>query len=344
MQWWPWGSEKRSSEDDGYAADYTDQELDRWEREVTGDSGNVEALAAVEAGVSMVENAFASVTVSPPIPALTPALLGLIGRAACLHGEHISLIDFRNGRLELLPSYATDVRGGSPVPADWIYWLTMPHPNGTQTTYARADAVAHFRWHCHPSQPWRGRSPLRLAKLSGETATAAERSMKDDLNIPQTRFFQAGATNEQAGLVSSWLRTGRGKIRTASGGVRSESQLHVFGPSAPPGVVTTRTAAAVEVAGALGIPVALLDPGAVGQAQRESYRRLVLLTVNPMLAVVRDELSTKLGIPDLEMSTSELAATDIIARAKTVKALVDAGLPLSDAVTAAGIMSGETAG
>ena len=184
---------------------------------------------------------------------------------------------------------------------------------------------------------------MRLARLTANTATAAERSMKDDMSIPQTRFLQlGGVTKDQADRATHWLRTGRGTIRSVSGvASKADSVLHSFGPNAPAGAVATRTAAAVEVAGALGIPVALLDPEAVGQALRESYRRFVLLTVNPMLAVLKDELRTKLDMPGLELDTSELAATDIIARAKTVKALVDAGLPLDQAVAAGGIMRGE---
>lgn len=337
MRWWPW-TERRSQ--DGDPGDYTAQELDRFEREVTGDTGNAEALAAVEAGVGMIERAFASVTVTPAIPSLTPSFLGLIGRAACLHGEHLSLVSFGNGRLELLPSYASDVRGGV-SPSEWLYWLSLPHPSGTQTTYARADSVAHFRWNCAASQPWRGRSPLRLAKLTAATATAAERSMADDLAIPAHRQIriasQGGTSSSQGKELTASVNTGRGRVRSTGGG--AISSIEKFGPDAPAGVVTTRTAAAVEVAGALGIPVALLDPGAVGQAQRESYRRLILLTVNPMLAVVQSELREKLAMPDLRLDTGDLAATDAVGRARVVKNLVDAGLPLDQAVAAAGMMA-----
>ena len=145
MRWWPW-IEKRAQD-----RAYTEQELDRFEDEVTGRTGDAEALAAVQAGVGMIERAFASVSVSPPIRALSPAFMGLVGRAACLHGEHLSLIDFRNGQLDLLPAYSSDVRGGGVSPSEWLYWLSLPHPNGTRNELSRADSVLHFRWNASPS-------------------------------------------------------------------------------------------------------------------------------------------------------------------------------------------------
>ena len=326
------------------SGDYTAQRLAEHLAEATGDAGNVAALGAVETAVGMIERAFASVAITPPVPALSPVFLALLGRSACLHGELMALLTVERGRVGLLPAHAGYVRG-SADPESWTYSLTLPGPSDSVVRLAPAAGVLHFRWNCHASSPWRGRSPLRLARLTAQTAAAAERSIAEDLRIPNVRVYnyQGARTQEQAGVLAESLNQSGGRIRTQSGrsgsGPEDLGRTVSIGPDPAAGVVSTRIAAAVEVASALGIPPALLDPQAAGQGQRESYRRFVLLTVDPMLKTVQDELRVKLDMPELTLSTNDLAATDLVSRAKTAKALVDAGFTLGEAAAAAGVMT-----
>ena len=88
---------------------------------------------------------------------------------------------------------------------------------------------------------------------------------------------------------------------------------------------------------ACNVPVSLYaaDTGAGGQ--REAWRRFLHGSLNPLALVVADELGKKLDQPDLQLDLSRTFASDLTGRARAVSSLIQAGIPVEEAMTLAGL-------
>ena len=110
----------------------------------------------------MVSRAFMTAEVkSDPIvvEALTPDVLGMIGRALIRKGQIVQYIDTSSGSLKLLPCESHDV-AGYPDPDTWRYTCTIGGPDRTYT-YNRvpSSGVIHLRYAQDPETAWRGIGP-----------------------------------------------------------------------------------------------------------------------------------------------------------------------------------------
>ena len=93
------------------------------------------ATGALEACSGMISRAFMTAEVkSDPIvvEALTPDVLGMIGRALIRKGQIVQYIDTSSGSLRLLPCESHDV-AGYPDPDTWRYTCTIGGPERTLT-------------------------------------------------------------------------------------------------------------------------------------------------------------------------------------------------------------------
>ena len=336
MRFWP-RSERRSE-----PADYTERAIAVIEAYAAGTNPDPQALAAVEGAAGMCEAAFAAARAIPDVPALDPRLLGIMGRAYVLRGEAVFVIGADDAGLFLAPVAAWDIAGPAD-PRTWTYRCDLMAPGGSQVRVLPAEGVIHVRWHCDPGAPWRGRSPLQLARVSAEVAAAAEVSMKNELAITPTRIVPTpSGSREQVAETAATLRKGgvRGVAwarQTAD--LRADPKPEILGPAPTPGTVDLRRSAAIEVAAACGIPPPLLDPQAAGQGQRESYRRFALLTIAPALRIAAAEIAAKLDAPGLRLDVGALGAIDLISRARAVQVLVAAGFETEAAARAAGVLN-----
>ena len=107
------------------------------------------------------------------------------------------------------------------------------------------------------------------------------------------------------------------------------------GADPPAAEVELLTTASAEVYAACGVPVALFATGE-GTAQRESFRRLLHATVQPLARIVSAELSAKMDA-DVALSFDTLFAADLSGRARAFQSLVKAGMDLSKAAGLAGL-------
>lgn len=343
---WPWVRSELRAAGDG-AEDATALAIADLEDRALGIRGDPATLALVQAGVGMIEAAFAVARVRPAVPALDPAMLALMGRAAAIRGEFTGAVELEAGQGVLRPGTAVEIRGGA-APATWRYRLSLVAPNGPVERTYPADAVAHIVWHADPARPWRGQSPLRTARLTAESAVGAERTMTRELAIKPARLVPApGLDPKQAAEIADkvrdggvrgvgWGRGGGATGRATGGGDPTPAVLR---PDPASGIVTLRSASATEIAAALGIPTPLISPDAAGQGQREAYRRFALLTVAPMLNVAAGVLREALDMPALRLDVGPLGAIDTISRARVAKALVDAGWSRDQAAAAAGLVA-----
>ena len=344
---WPWARSELRAAGDG-AEDATALAIADLEDRALGIRGDPATLALVQAGVGMIEAAFAAARVRPAVPALNPAMLALMGRAAAIRGEFAAAVELEAGAGVLRPGTAVEIRGGA-APATWRYRLSLVAPNGPVERTYPADAVAHIVWHADPARPWRGQSPLRTARLTAESAVGAERSMGRELQIKPARLVPApgldpkqAAQRRRQGARGRGARRGMGPRRRPGGPHDRRGRPDagdVLRPDPAGGIVTLRSASATEIAAALGIPTPLISPDAAGQGQREAYRRFALLTVAPMLNVAAGALREALDMPSLRLDVGPLGAIDTISRARVAKALVDAGWSRDQAAAAAGLVA-----
>lgn len=85
-----------------------------------------------------------------------------------------------------------------------------------------------------------------------------------------------------------------------------------------------RTAAALTVFGACGIPPSLVTLPTDGTGQREAWRRFLHGSVSPVARLVETGLAAKLDTPDLRLHFDALYAADLMGRARAWRSLVGA--------------------
>ena len=107
------------------------------------------------------------------------------------------------------------------------------------------------------------------------------------------------------------------------------------GAAPPEALVMLHDAVFSQVLAVCGIPPDLAGVTTGSQA-RESFRRFVGLTVEPLAELVAEELSDKLEEP-VSFSFDRLAAADIAGRARSAGTLVKAGWTPQEAADAVGL-------
>ena len=109
-----------------------------------------------------------------------------------------------------------------------------------------------------------------------------------------------------------------------------------FGAMVPDSSVSLRSEAAQSVLSACGVPVSLVTD-ADGTSQREAWRRFVMGSVEPLLAIVGEEVEAKLETR-VTFDLSALWAHDLAGRASSFKAMVTAGMEIERAAALSGLM------
>ena len=150
---------------------FTDAVLSAISAGVAGTGARASATAALEAAAGAIGRGFMAATVEDAPPAvaaaLTPAVLGLIGRDLIRRGESIHLIEIDRGGLRLFPAGSWDIRGAW-SPDDWMVRLDLFGPSGNTTRFVPHSSTIHCRYAVDAARPWFGIGPLGWAALSGQ--------------------------------------------------------------------------------------------------------------------------------------------------------------------------------
>ena len=234
---------------------------------------------------------------------------------------------------------------------DWKYQLETYQPPGKVRSYVvPRDAVAHFMWTEHPREPWRGVSPLGAASKLGTLAARVEAKLAEDLATPTAHLVPipcdggspkldalkgdigkaAGGAVLVEGTTSGWEET------RAQAGTRNDWKAQRLGPEIPEGLLAAYRDVQIAVGAACGIPAGLLDPAADGTAQRESYRRFVMASVQPVADQIAEVAGEALDT-EISLGFASLHAQDITGRSTAMARLVEAGLSLPDAQKLVGL-------
>ena len=334
---------------------YTDALVSLLVSRATGDSAQISATWAAEVSALLYARAFAAARVSPKntlTAAITPAFLGQVGRSLVRRGESLHMIDMDSGRLELRPAGSWDVRGG-PRESDWAYRMDLCGPSVQTSRHAPSAEVVHARYQTDPSSPWRGVSPLAGASLTADLLAALELRLGQEclgasgyvMPMPQAPGVDdldplaklvADVKSARGGTVFTETQAGGWGEGKASAPVK-DWQPSRFGSNPPEVLKSLRSDAGMAVLAACGIPTAMVMGTSDGTAMRESFRRFVMLIIEPLLDSVRFELSKKLET-EISFDLRGLWAHDLSGRAQAFQRLVAAGLDIQDSLNKSGLL------
>ena len=309
--------------------------------------------AALEAAVSLYTAAFVGASVSPAVPALTPAIRGLMARDLIRRGESLFQIEVERGRVRLAPIGSWDVRG---PPDESAWWYRVDHfgPSGNYTRFVPGASIVHCRFAFDPARKWLGIGPLGWARLAGVLLGNSEARLGEEAGgavgrvIPLPASMTGPGSEDKLAQFKRDFAGLKGRATfvptTADGGGEGrvaapprDWKQERIGPEPNAELVSLRSDAAQAVLSACGVPLALVDAGGDGTGQRESWRRFVMGPVESLARLVEHELAAKLDI-EVRFDFSQLWAHDIAGRSAAFKAMATAGMDIGQAAVKAGLM------
>ena len=324
---------------------YGDLILAGLEATVSGDVSNVLKTSALEVAAGMWARVLSAATVTGDRGALTRRARHMIGRQLIRAGEQLHVIDVdRDGRVSLIPAGAFEVLEG------WRYRVEVQRPPGgsTSRTYPR-EAVLHATWNVDPLQPWAGISPLGSASYGAKLAANVESKLAEETGAPSALLIPVPTDGGDDSLSSlrADIRNAKGSAvvveGTASGwdegqakGTRNDWRAERLGPMIPQQLRELYGDTCGAVLEVCGIPAALGTPDADGTSQRESYRRWVMSSVEPVAELIAEEASEKLD-GDVRFDFRNVWAHDLQGRASAYAKLVAAGMDTDRGAALAGL-------
>ena len=335
----------------GVAGGYEDQHLQAAFPVLSGGALQAAALGAVQAAAGAVARAMATADVDGDRGALTPDTLFAIGYDLTRHGQFVALLDIKpDGSARLLRADANSPTCGGPERESWRYSLTIGGPSHTRTLYAPAATVAHVLHNSASISPWRGRSPISVAASSGSLAAKVAYSLTGEADIPSVRVtpMPAGQQDGAAQLIANRLRQGGlvfpetaisagGQGRVAAPIVDWKGNRYGF--DAPDSAVKLHQLMIEEVGAVCGVPAAMMAGArSAGPAMKEAFRQFLLLTIQPLAALVAAEVSRVIESP-VRLAFDSLAAADAPGRARAVHVLTQSGIDKAEAMRRAGWVS-----
>ncbi len=312
-------------------------------------------VAALTAASNLYGSAFAVAQVEP-MGMLTrnimPRMLRTIAESLIRGGSCAYMIEVMEGMVEFQPVNSFDVRGG-PRESSWRYWVHLPSPSESgRTRNVQSAQLLHFRYSVDTIRPWTGLSPLQRSPVTAGLAVALERSLRDEAGGSHGYLLPVPVDPDSpaATKLKTDLRGLAGKtslVRTTAGGWDQGAQARPqaewtpkrLGADPPMSLTSLRNDTFSQVLGACGVPISLFLPGE-GGAHRESWRRFLHGSVQPLADTIAEEFSRKLEV-EVTLSFDRLFASDISGRARAFQSLVGGGMNVDRAAGLSGLLEGE---
>lgn len=329
---------------------YTDAILEVLEQNAQGSKrARGKVPAAAEVCASLWARAFTSAKVTPDTPetrALTPEVLGQMGRELCLNGEAVFKIDVDGGRVSLIPATTWDITGS----ADWTYRVNIAQPSATLTETVDGVGVVHIRDGASVSEPWKGRGLLQLGKDAVRLAALLELALGDEASISVGNLMPLPGKGASAEDLQRDLNALHGEIRVVEstggnwGKGAGASQRPIqdwtpkrLGPNPPVTLETLYEAVSRHILAMRSVPLGLVTRSD-GTLMRESYRQFLHGAIQPVSKGVTAELVEKLEVSDIRFDFSELMASDISGRARAFGSMVKGGMDAEKAASLSGLL------
>ena len=306
--------------------------------------------AAIEICAGVWQRGMATAEVLPMngrTAALTPSLLGYIGRYLLLRGEVLFEVGVGARGLMLTPASHWTVTGATD-PSTWMYEATFAGPSAAVVRTLPRSRVVHLQYAQSHHAPWRGVGPLSEAGLTQELVDQIEAALAEESRTPRGYAIPVPDTG-QAGRLTTELRGARGNLQLvpsvasdAAWGAGMESKpgsdfdSKRFGFSPPPAMVQLRGNAELSVLAAAGVPVTIMSVSD-GTAKKEDFRRFLTLTMVPLGKMLAQQIGDALGVDDLSFDFNDLGAADIAAKARAWGTLTKGGVSPQDAGAITGL-------
>ena len=352
---WPWSKrepERRES------IPFTDAVVAALAAQASGASvGDASAIAALEAAVALYSRAFAAATIAPAEAAtvLSPPCMALLARNLIRRGEDVHQIMIERGAVRLQPIGSWDVRGG-PVESSWWYRCDRFGPSGNLTELVPAAAVLHCRYAVDSARPWYGISPLGWARSTGTLAANLETRLGEEAGGPVGHVIPVpsdggdGSDDDPLAMLKADIAAAKGRpllAETVAAGwgegkaaaPMADYKPQRFGANPPATLPSLRTEAGMSVLSACGVPASLVTD-ADGTSQREAWRRFIMGSIEPLLAMLVVEIEAKLETR-VSFDLSSLWAHDLAGRASSFKAMVTAGMAIERAAALSGLLGAD---
>jgi len=338
---WPFN---RREQRQATSAPYTDAIVQAIQNAAAGRESDFKT-ATIEACAGLWSRAFASATVSGA--AISRRELATIGRRLCERGETIYLIHVDAGGLQLQEAQSWEIYGRAGA---WRYQLTLTDPSYIRTVHRMADSVLHFQYAVDQAEPWRGAGPTRGADKSTDAHKALERSVDDEGNRSTGGLIPVPDVNATGGLQADIEALGGKAIlvpstqggwdQGANAGARSDWAITRSGPEFTAPEVDMRLQLADSLAGACGVPPALLRGDGDGTGYREAWRQFLHATIQPAADLAAEEISLKLE-RDVTLNFDKLFASDLQGRARAFQSMVGGGMDVTRAATLSGLIGAD---
>ena len=296
-----------------------------------------EGLAAVQFSAWLVGKCFSLAKIDG-IDYLDSRTREMIGRQLVLCGELV-LLDLTANQWITINRF--EVKGNSPLPDTWRYQLDVATPDKIEKYYRTGAQILHFRVNCDPNRSWRGRPLWKNAEQTLATAIATEHAIKESASMSVIAFVNLLGGNrglKQTG-VGEALKSAVDKsekffvYQTAK--TDTKSAIDRIDPKVDPGLLQARDKSRLDLLASIGIPISLFE-SSDGASQRESFRQLANLALEPMAEIVAAEFQHKRGL-EIKFDFSELHSMDVQGKARAVANLVKAGESIDDALQQAGL-------
>ena len=323
--------------------DYTTQRLSAMYNAVSGAvvMGGVAAVEAVAGRVSRLMEV-AQVSGGPRAKqALTPTVLGMIGRNLIEWGESLHMLKYRIGpggvSYYLCPAqHEWTVLGGTD-PEEWIVNATLTGAQTVYTVSAPRAAWLHVIRDADPDYPWRGVAPLQRAAVSSQLARMAEDALVTEMRqptmsiIPQPQGSPVD-TNTLRSEIQSGLHQTVFPPTTAAGygGGRSSAPLTDWKPQRlkpmpEAALVDLADRATARVVAALGAHPAIMGGGGGnGSVDREAHRQMRKQIMQPMARLIEENAWRVFG--ERIRIWWEPGVDALMVKAKTADALTKMGV------------------
>ena len=303
-----------------------------------GASASVGAGGGLEACAGAYGRALAAAEVSGGVAmrSLTPGLLSMIGRELIRSGEVVLLIEVDNTGARLIPVATYDVSGGY-SPETWPYQCSLAGPTTEITRTVAAASVVHLRYAVEPARPWKGLSPLGVARIAGRLDAEIAHMMGDEASGPRGGLIPTPKDGQDVSMVAL-----RGDIKKLAGAIttvestaaswdgdsntspRTDWGVRRLGAAWPASVVDGAALAFRVVAAVCGVPSSLLTDESDGTSRRESWRQFLHGSVAPLGKVIVAELRAKLD-ESAGLDFQGLRASDTQGQSRAFAALIGSG-------------------
>lgn len=326
---WPFKKKATEIETRSSGSGYSAEIIAARESYISGTGGIAELTGTAQSCVSLWENGFTLADVTGT-NLLNPHCMALAGRSLALRGEAVFLI-----RDELIPVSDWDLSTRDAKPK--AYRLSISEAGGGRTETALAGEVLHFRIGCDPAAPYYGSAPLKRAQLSAGLLNVVETALCETFeHAPLGSKVLAMPEQKETDLETAGRgfrgRRGRVLLResvnvSAAGGPTPQSDWKPadMSPDLQRAMTSeTLTAGRDSICGVFGVLPSLFSGAAQGPLVREAQRHLAQWTLQPIAALIAQEVAEKMGSSINIDTMRPLQAYDAGGRARAVTAMINA--------------------